>query len=130
MWFNSYWVLNFSPSFSIQETDIAVNKLINFLLTTGEEQITGKSKSKHAKDAILMRQNEINAVMNSIKPGLLSIFSKKFNKEMIRQYLIKIKHKKLDQKAIIDRIMKDCNNVHLESIDLEGCKHHEPFNPR
>jgi len=67
------------------------------LLTTGEEVITGKVKSKHAKDAILMRQNEINAVMCYIKPGLFSIFAERYSKEMIKQYLVEIKNKRLDK---------------------------------
>jgi hypothetical protein len=70
--------------------------LIDFLLDTGEEQITGKFKSKHAKDAILMRQNEINAVMNYVKPGLLSIFARKFSKDMLKEYLMKVKNKQFD----------------------------------
>ena len=54
-WHDNYWMVNFSPSYTIQQTDEAVNKLIDTILTMGEEQITGKVKNKHAKDAILMR---------------------------------------------------------------------------
>lgn len=85
--------------------------MIDYILTMGEEAITGKVKNKHAKDAILMRQNEINAVMNCIKPGLLSIFSRKFTRERIMDYLVKVKDKTLDSQKSIASITKSKNNV-------------------
>jgi hypothetical protein len=104
-------MVNFSPSYTIKQTDEAVNKLIDHILTMGEESITGKVKNKHAKDAILMRQNEINAVMNRIKPGLLSIFARKFTKERIMDYLVKVRNKTLDTQKCIASITKEKNNI-------------------
>jgi len=51
-WLNDYWKMNFSGMNSVKEMDNKIQSLINFLLITGEEQITGKYQG-HSKDKIL-----------------------------------------------------------------------------
>lgn len=59
----------------------------------GEEELSGKPgyQKLHQQDNILVHEEQINAIMSTIKPGLFNVFLKKFDKPMIVKYLKHIK---------------------------------------
>ena len=78
-WLEDYWKKNISGTKSVSETDKKIQVLINLLLVTGEEEITGGQYQGHSKEKILNQQNQINAVLLKIKPGLFSIMFQSYS---------------------------------------------------
>lgn len=78
-WLEDYWKRNISGTKSVSETDKRIQVLINLLLVTGEEEITGGKNQGHSKEKILNQQNQINAVLLKIKPGLFSIIFQSYS---------------------------------------------------
>ena len=48
---------------------------------------TVKSNNHYKPSGFLRHQDQINAVMMAIKPGFFNIYFKKYDKEMVLQYL-------------------------------------------
>jgi hypothetical protein len=51
-WLDDYWKMNLSATTNVKDTDKKIHILINHLLITGEEEVTGQYQG-HAKDKIL-----------------------------------------------------------------------------
>ena len=60
------------------------------MLIAGEQEMKGKVSEIHRSKGGLELSQQINAVMVSIKPGICSIMFKKYNKDMLTNYLEKI----------------------------------------
>ena len=103
-----YWDNYISDYRNIYFTDVATHDLINKLLLIGDEQlsnlknkpfkspVTGQPLNMYEqvrhnnhfrKEKLIQHEYHIHAVMDAIKPGLCAIFTKKFTKEMMYQYL-------------------------------------------
>jgi len=62
------------------------------LLLTSDGKTENESAICFTSKCVLNHSENINAIMLAIKPGICSIFAKKYNKDMVYQYLHKLKH--------------------------------------
>ena len=70
---------------------MVVHGLINYLLKLGEEVVEGRPCKLQTNEKVRSHEMSINAVLVAIKPGIFDIIFTKFDKEMIKSYLKKIK---------------------------------------
>lgn len=70
---------------------MVVHDLINYLLKLGEELTEGEPCRLQTNERVRHHEMAINAVMIAIKPGILDIMFTKFDKAMIKKYLMKVK---------------------------------------
>ena len=117
-WLDNYWDVHVSDTTNVIAMDQQVYKLVHHLLLVGDEQlqsmkdqpykssVTGKPLSHYESvksnahfkhDSIVHHERQIHSVMMTIKPGLCSICTKQFTKQMIYAYLEKIKNADVDQ---------------------------------
>lgn len=68
-----------------------MHQLINTLLNIGEVELSGNATKLQTVGKIRNHEMQINAIMAAIKPGLFNIFLKRFEKHMIKSYLLKVK---------------------------------------
>jgi hypothetical protein len=77
----------------VKKVDFEMQNLVRYLLQLGEDLDPEHSKNNYTKDELLIHMEEINAVMVAIKPGFFSIFTSKYNYEMLRDFLLDLKNK-------------------------------------
>lgn len=92
-WINQYWHDHQleDPEISTQGMDHKIHRLFETLLVEGEHDEKGFVSSIHLPKHLVVLQEQIDAIMMKIKPGICSIFSQKYTKEMIIDYLEDIK---------------------------------------
>jgi hypothetical protein len=116
-WLEDWWETYISLEMDIAEMDKCIRMLVNQLLCVGDDQlahyhdkplispVSGKPlinyqpfrfNSYIRTDRILEHEYQINAVMMAIKPGCCNICFSKYSKEIVMQYLLKIKNKNVD----------------------------------
>jgi hypothetical protein len=94
LWFDKYWNQHLQKhTNNIKKTDKEVHKLIHFLISLGDGMREGEGgpKKNYTKRELLLHQEQINAVMMTIKPGLFTIFTKGYTKKMLFDYLFNLK---------------------------------------
>ena len=84
---------------NVHELDNLVHNLIHKLLVMSEED-PAVLHSVHLHASMLQHQELIQAVKEEIKPGLLNVLFKAFNKEMIKDYLNALKQNKKEENEI------------------------------
>ena len=78
-WLVKHWSHNFKPvEESIKKTDRKMYELIHFLLQLGADTDPDSVKVNYTNQELLEHVEQVNAIMVQIKPGMLSIFLKKF----------------------------------------------------
>lgn len=75
---------------SVRDVDQQVHTLIHGLLLKGEEN-PANIHSVHLNKYMLQHQQQIQAIKNAIKPGVIEMYTKKFTLPMIIDYSKKVK---------------------------------------
>lgn len=84
-----------------------IHGLINTLLKIGETEIDGKPATYQTIQKIRHHETEIFSIMQAIKPGLFNTLFKKFNKQIVSEYLVTLKGRKVIQKSKCEIDEKD-----------------------
>jgi len=56
----------------------------------------------HLKENFIVHQHHTNAIMSAIKPGCCSVLFKKFTKQMISDYLHKLKYENEEEQQQVN----------------------------
>ena len=111
-WLDDYWRAHVKDSPNVLRLEQIVHDLVFMLLEVGDDQLselqakdvvsplTGKplssyepvkDKQQFKKTHIMIHQDHINTVMMAIKPGYLRIYCQKYSKEMVLNYLSRVR---------------------------------------
>ena len=74
----------------MSEIDEKVHNLIHDLLILGEDDPI-KKNAVHLKIHMIDHQERIQAIKDRIKPGYIQMYTKAFDKQMIKEYLAYLK---------------------------------------
>lgn len=106
-WIDEYFLCFFPKRCNNKRADQVIHGLINMLLKIGETEIDGKPATYQTITKIRKHEAEIFAIMQAIKPGLFDTLFKKFNKEIVKEYLVKLKGRQVSQKSKCEIDEKD-----------------------
>ena len=84
-WLDEDFLLHYPKSCSIERADQVVHHFVNTLLLMGEEGSNHKKLQNTTK--ISNHELQISSVMCYMKPGLMNIFFKRFERDVLRDYL-------------------------------------------
>ena len=95
MWIDDYFSMHYPMVCTVSRSDRIVHQLVHQLLLIGEEQLTGRPGhfKLHQQANILVHEEQINAIMSAMKPGLLKTIFVPYDKKIVLKYLLSLKKK-------------------------------------